>query len=62
LENLPGKIIVSSPFLDGQFAHYRVSLPEIAQGVGIMAMVGLAYVIGLKIFALLPQEAREIEH
>ena len=62
LENLPGKIIVSSPFLDGQFAHYRVSLPEIAQGVGIMAMVGLAYVIGLKIFALLPQEARDIEH
>jgi molybdopterin-containing oxidoreductase family membrane subunit len=61
LDVLPGKEIVSSPFLDGQFANYAVSLPEIAQAVGISAMVGLAYVIGLKVLALLPQEARDSE-
>ncbi|MBU0700373.1 polysulfide reductase NrfD [bacterium] len=51
-----------SGFMDGQITWYHVSLPEIAQGVGILSIVAILYIIGLKLFALLPTEARHLEH
>jgi len=68
---LPGQIFplnlfpdmeMTSSFMDGQITWYQVSLPEIAQGLGILSIVAILYVIGLKLFALLPTEARHLEH
>jgi molybdopterin-containing oxidoreductase family membrane subunit len=57
LDLLPGREI-TSPFMDGAMASYWLSLPEIAQALGVIAIVGLLYVLGLKILALLPKEAK----
>ncbi len=57
LELFPGQEI-SSAFMDGAIGSYFISLPEIAQGVGILAIIGILYILGLKLFALLPDEAK----
>jgi hypothetical protein len=40
---------------------YSISPAEVSIVFGVIAIVGLAYVIGLKIFELLPVEAKESE-
>ncbi|MBU2600514.1 polysulfide reductase NrfD [bacterium] len=50
---------VSSPFMDGAIGSYLISPLEVIQAVGILAIVGLLYVLGLKLFALLPTEAKK---
>ncbi|MEW6007049.1 MAG: NrfD/PsrC family molybdoenzyme membrane anchor subunit [bacterium] len=57
LELFPGKHI-ASPFMDGAFDFYCVSFPEFIQVVSVFAMLGILYVLGLKILPLLPKEAR----
>lgn len=68
---LPGQVFplnlfpdmeITSSFMDGVITWYHVSLAEIAQGVGILSIVAILYVIGLKLFALLPTEARHMEN
>jgi molybdopterin-containing oxidoreductase family membrane subunit len=64
---LPGQILplnlfpgyeISSAFMDGAMGSYCVSIAEIVQGIGIFAIIGILYVLGLKFFALLPDEVR----
>jgi molybdopterin-containing oxidoreductase family membrane subunit len=56
LHQFPGKE-VSSVFLDGAYANYFISLPEAAQAVGIVAIIGIMFMLGLKLLELLPKEA-----
>ncbi|MEW6607793.1 MAG: NrfD/PsrC family molybdoenzyme membrane anchor subunit [bacterium] len=67
---IPGQVLpselfpgyeVRSPFGDGTIGSYFISLPEITQAVGIVAIIGILYILGLKFFALLPTEAKYIE-
>jgi Ni/Fe-hydrogenase subunit HybB-like protein len=44
--------------MDGAMGSYCVSIAEIVQGIGIFAIIGILYVLGLKFFALLPDEVR----
>ncbi|MFH1563876.1 MAG: NrfD/PsrC family molybdoenzyme membrane anchor subunit [Nitrospirota bacterium] len=57
LELFPG-YEVSSPFMDGAIGSYFISPLEVTQAVGVLAIVGILYVLGLKLFALLPTEAK----
>lgn len=59
IELFPGKELIS-PFMDGVVGCYVVSLSEITQVVGILSIIGIAYIIGLKLMALLPCEAKDI--
>ncbi|MBI5042919.1 MAG: polysulfide reductase NrfD, partial [Nitrospirae bacterium] len=56
LHQFPGKE-ASSVFLDGAYANYFISLAEAAQGVGIVAIIGIMFMLGLKLLELLPTEA-----
>jgi len=57
LQLFPGQEI-TSPFMDGAIGSYFISLPEVAQAVGIVAIIGILYILGIKFFALLPTEAK----
>ena len=51
----PGKE-VSSSFFDGVVAAYAPSLPEVALGVGGVALAAALVVLGLKLLPFLPRE------
>lgn len=53
----PGKE-VSSAALDGMITMYSIRPVEIGVMVGVLSFIGLAYAIGLKVFELLPVEAK----
>jgi len=53
----PGMEIVSSPLAEG-VVHYTISLYEIFQAVAVAALVGFAFVVGLRVLKLAPTEAR----
>ncbi len=68
---LPGQIFplnlfpdmeMTSDFMDGVITWYQVSVAEIAQGLGILSIVAILYIVGLKLFAMLPDEARHLDH
>ena len=46
--------IIESTFFDGVVASYHPSLPELALGVGGLAMALLIVTLGLKVFHCLP--------
>lgn len=48
---------VSSVALDGAVATYSISFLEVVQALGIAAIVALAFVLGLRIFAMAPTQA-----
>ncbi len=54
---LPGMEIVGSGLEEG-IAAYSVSLAEIVQALGVLGVIGFLFVWGLKVFKLLPTEAR----
>ena len=56
-EVLPGMEITSSVWEEG-VATYSVTFYEVLQALGVMAFVGLAFILGLKLLRLLPREAR----
>lgn len=60
LDLFPGQEL-SSPFMDGAIGSYFISLPEIVLCLGIIAIIGILYILGLKFFALLPEEAKYTE-
>lgn len=60
LKLFPGKEL-SSPFMDGAIGSYFISLPEISVAVGISAIIGILYILGIKFFPLLPNEAKYTE-
>ncbi|MBI5379701.1 MAG: polysulfide reductase NrfD [Nitrospirae bacterium] len=57
LELFPG-MEVKSTFYDGRFATYTSTLYEWALGVGMTAMVGVLYLLGIKLFRMVPREVR----
>jgi molybdopterin-containing oxidoreductase family membrane subunit len=48
---------VESVALDGAYVGYSISLIELIQALGIAAIVALAFILGLKFFAMLPTKA-----
>jgi len=48
---------VESVALDGAVASYSISFLEVIQALGIAAIVALAFMLGLRIFAMLPTKA-----
>jgi len=60
LELFPGKHITSQ-FMDGVFDFYCVSFPELIQAISVFSIIGILYILGLKILPLLPREVRKEE-
>ncbi len=58
LELFPGRE-VSSSFMDGQVAHYRMSLPELLLGLGGFSLAMLLAGIAVKLLPFLPKPARD---
>jgi Ni/Fe-hydrogenase subunit HybB-like protein len=56
-EILPGMEITHSVWEEG-IAVYSVTFYEVLQALGVLAFVGLAFILGLKLLRLLPKEAR----
>jgi molybdopterin-containing oxidoreductase family membrane subunit len=56
-EILPDMEITSSLWNEG-IATYSVTFYEVLQALGVMAFIGLAFILGLKLTRLLPKEAR----
>jgi molybdopterin-containing oxidoreductase family membrane subunit len=56
-EILPGMEITGSLAQEG-IASYSITFWEVLQALGVMAFVGLAFVLGLKFLRLLPVEAK----
>lgn len=56
-EMFPGMQVTGSPIAEG-YVSYSVSLPEILQALGVLGVIGFMFAAGLKIFKLLPSEAR----
>ncbi len=54
LSLFPGMEIVASSFFDGVVAEYRPRIPELALGVGGLALSALLVVLGLKVLRFLP--------
>jgi Ni/Fe-hydrogenase subunit HybB-like protein len=42
---------------DGAYVGYSISLIEMIQALGIAAIVAIAFILGLKFFAMLPTKA-----
>ena len=53
----PGMEITSSMFPEGAVS-YRISKHELFQALGVLALVGFMFVLGLRVLRLLPTEAR----
>jgi len=58
-EYLPGYELESLHTLEGYIVSYTPTLIEWAQVIGLFAMVYLIFVIGIKVFAILPEKATE---
>jgi Ni/Fe-hydrogenase subunit HybB-like protein len=48
---------VESAALDGAIVNYSITFLEVVQAVGIAAILAIAFVIGLRVFAMLPTQA-----
>jgi molybdopterin-containing oxidoreductase family membrane subunit len=48
---------VESVALDGAIVSYSISFLEVVQALGVAAMVAIAFVLGLRVFAMLPTQA-----
>ncbi|VAX25270.1 hypothetical protein MNBD_NITROSPINAE04-411 [hydrothermal vent metagenome] len=57
IEFFPDKEIVSSSFLDGQYAHYSVSLIEWTYSLGLIGVVVFGYGLAIRLWPMLPTEA-----
>jgi Ni/Fe-hydrogenase subunit HybB-like protein len=58
-ELFPGWEITNSPILEG-VASYSISYLEVLQTLGVIGVIGFAFVVGLKVMPLAPTEARVI--
>ena len=48
---------VESVALDGAIVGYSITFLEVVQALGVAAIVAIAFILGLRIFAMLPTEA-----
>jgi molybdopterin-containing oxidoreductase family membrane subunit len=53
----PGMAITSSPIWEG-VAEYSLSFYEVLQALGVLGIIGFAFLVGLRIMPLMPKEAR----
>jgi molybdopterin-containing oxidoreductase family membrane subunit len=60
-ELFPGMEITGSVVQEG-IASYSVSFAEVVQALGVLGVIGFLFVWGLKVFKLLPTEARMLRH
>jgi len=58
-EMFPGMELSGSPLQEG-IASYRASFAELVQALGVFGVIGFLFIGGLKIFKLLPTEARAL--
>jgi molybdopterin-containing oxidoreductase family membrane subunit len=58
-EMFPGMELSGSPLQEG-IASYRASFAELVQALGVFGVTGFLFIGGLKIFKLLPTEARAL--
>jgi molybdopterin-containing oxidoreductase family membrane subunit len=57
-EMFPGmEVVGNSTFPEGNVTYY-ISIHEIFQAVGVVAIIGFAFVLGLRLMRLMPNEAR----
>jgi molybdopterin-containing oxidoreductase family membrane subunit len=56
-EIFPNMTITSSALEEGT-VNYAISFPEVVQALGIMAIIGFVFVLGLKLLRFLPLEAK----
>ncbi|MFC1493248.1 NrfD/PsrC family molybdoenzyme membrane anchor subunit [candidate division KSB1 bacterium] len=59
-ELFPGMEITHSVIQEG-FATYNISFLEVLQAIGVFGVIGFLFGIGLKVFKLLPTEARILD-
>ena len=59
-EMFPGMVITSSPIQEG-VATYAISFTEMMQALGVFGVIGFMFLAGLRIFKLLPTEARVLK-
>jgi Ni/Fe-hydrogenase subunit HybB-like protein len=56
----PGMVITNSPIWEG-VAQYSVSFFEVLQTLGVLGIIGFAFLVGLRVMPLMPKEARAAE-
>ena len=44
--------------VDEGITDYRISFIEVVQAAGVLGVIGILFLLGLKVFKLLPTEAR----
>lgn len=54
----PNMVITHSPIVEGM-ASYSIGFYEVLQALGVVGIVGLIFVLGLKVFKFLPANAKE---
>ena len=52
---------ITNYVLEEGIVNYTISFAEVVQALGIMAIIGFLFVLGLKLFKMLPTEARILE-
>ncbi len=57
----PGMVVTGEVVEEG-IAAYTVSIAEAIQALGVFGVIGFLFVVGLRIFKLLPTEARVLAH
>jgi molybdopterin-containing oxidoreductase family membrane subunit len=58
----PGMVITESPILSQEAGvTYYISIYEMLQALGVLSVIGLMFVFGLKLMKLAPTEARVLE-
>lgn len=57
----PGMVVTGEVVEEG-IAAYTVSIAEVLQALGVFGVIGFLFVVGLRIFKLLPTEARVLAH
>lgn len=62
LKIFPGYQVISSSFGDGQVAHYAPRLPEIALGIGGLAVAFMITIIGVRALNFLPHDDPKAVH
>ncbi|MHC4662528.1 MAG: NrfD/PsrC family molybdoenzyme membrane anchor subunit [Planctomycetota bacterium] len=59
-ELFPNKKVVSSALAEG-YVGYSISFYEVLQALGVVGIIGFAFVLGLKLFRMMPTEAKDRE-
>jgi molybdopterin-containing oxidoreductase family membrane subunit len=56
----PGMEIINSPLAEG-YVSYSISFYEVLQALGVVGIIGLAFVLGIKLLRMMPTEAKIYE-